>query len=82
MIHFDDYAIENKTEHNSKWPYIPDHSYRILIIRGSVSGKTDALLNYVNNNPDIDKIYLYAKDPYEAKYQFLINKKKSTGLTL
>ena len=82
MIHFDDYAIENKTEHNSKWPYIPDHSYRILIIRGSVSGKTNALLNYINNNPDIDKIYLYAKDPYEAKYQFLVNKKESTGLTL
>ena len=82
MIHFDGYAIENKTEHNSKWPYIPDHSYRILIIRGSVSGKTNALLNYVNNNPDIDKIYLYAKDPYEPKYQFLINKKESTGLTL
>ena len=34
----------------------------------------------INNQPDIDKIYLYAKDPYEAKYQFLINKRKSTGL--
>ena len=80
MINFDDYAIENKTEHNSKWPYIPDHPYRILIIGGSGSGKTNALLNLINNQPDIDKIYLYAKDPYEAKYQFLINKKESTGL--
>ena len=34
----------------------------------------------INNQPDIDKIYLYAKDPYEAKYQFLINKRESTGL--
>ena len=60
--------------------YIPDHPYKILIIGGSGSGKTNALLNLINNQPDIDKIYLYAKDPYEAKYQFLINKKESTGL--
>ena len=59
-----------QTQHNSKWPYIPDHPYRILIIGGSGSGKTNALLNLINNQPDIDKIYLYAKDPYEAKYQF------------
>ena len=37
-------------------------------------------MNLINNQPDIDKIYLYAKDPYEAKYQFLINKRESTGL--
>ena len=42
--------------------------------------KTYALLNLINNQTDIDKIYLYAKDPYEDKYQFLINKKESTGL--
>ena len=80
MINFDDYANENKTEHNLKWLYIPDHRYIILIIVGSGSGKTNALLNLINNQPDIDKIYLYAKDPYEAKYQFLINKRESTGL--
>ena len=80
MINFDDYANENKTEHNLKWPYIPDHSYRILIIGGSGSGKTNALLNLINNEPNIDKIYLYPKDQYEGKYQFLINKKESTGL--
>ena len=80
MINFDDYANENKTEHNLKWPYIPDHPYRILIIGGSGSGKTNALLNLINNQPDTDKIYLYAKDPYEAKYQFLINKSDSPGL--
>ena len=54
--------------------------HRILIIGGSGSRKANALLNLINNQPDIDKIYLYAKDPYEAKYQFLINKRKSTGL--
>ena len=80
MINLDYYANENKTKHTLKWPYIPDHPYRILIIGGSGSGKTNALLNLINNQPDIDKIYLYAKDPYEAKYQFLINKKESTGL--
>ena len=80
MINFDDYANENKTKHNQKWPYIPDHPYRILVIEGSGSGKTNALLNLINNQPDIDKIYLYAKDPYEAKYQSLFNKRESTGL--
>ena len=80
MINFDDYTNENKSEHNSKWPYIPDHPYRIIIIGGSGSGKTNALLNLINNQPDIDKIYLYAKDPYEAKYQHLINKREKVGL--
>ena len=77
MINFVNYSNESKTEHNPKWPYILDHPYRILIIG---SGKTNALLNLINNQPDIDKIYLYAKDPYEAKYQFLINKRKNAGL--
>ena len=67
-------------QHNSKWPYIPDHSYRILIIGGSGSAKTNALLNLINNQPGIDKIYLYAKDPYDAKYQYLINKREKIGL--
>ena len=61
MINFDDFTNENKTQHNSKWPYIPDHP-RILIIGGSGSGKTNALLKLLNNQPNIDKIYLYAKD--------------------
>ena len=79
MINFDNYVNENKTKHNKNWPYIPDHPYRILMIGGSGSGKTNALLNLINKQPDIDKIYLYAKDPYEAKYQFLINKRESIG---
>ena len=80
MINFDDCVNENKTEHNLKRPYIPDHPYRILIIGGSGSGKTNASLNLIKNQTDIDKIYLYAKDPYKAKYQFLINKRESIGL--
>ena len=80
MINFDEYTNENKTEHNSKWPYIPDHPYRILTVGGSGSGKTNALFNLINNHPDIDKIYLYAKDPCEAKYQYLINKREKVGL--
>ena len=46
----------------------------------SGSGKTNVLLNLINNQPDIDEIYLHAKDPFEAKYQFLINKRENTGL--
>ena len=80
MINFDNYSNENKTEHNLKWPYIPDHLYRILIAGGSGSGKTNALLNLINNQSDIDKTYLYAKDSYEAKYQYLINKREKVGL--
>ena len=80
MINFDDYTTENKIEHNSKRPLIPYHSYRILIVGGSGSGKTNALLNLINNQSDIDKIYLYAKDPYEAKYQYLINKREKIAL--
>ena len=80
MINVDEYTNKNKKEHNPNYPYIPDHPYRILIIGGSGSGKTNALLNLINNQPDIDKIYLYAKDPYEDKYQFLIKKRENIGL--
>ena len=80
MINFDDYTNENKIEHNSKWPYIPDHPYRMLIVGGSGSGKTNALLNLINNQPDNDKTYLYAKVPYKAKYQYLTNKREKVGL--
>ena len=80
MINFDDYTNENNIEHSSKWPYIPDHPYRILILGGSGSGKTNALFNLINNQPDIHKTYLYAKDPYEAKYQYLIKKREKVGL--
>ena len=80
MINFDEYTNESKKEHNLNWPYIPDYPYRILIIGGSGTGKTNALLNLINNQQDIHKIYLYAKDPYEDKYQYLINKREGVGM--
>ena len=49
MINFDDIDSENKTVHNKNWPYISDHPCRILIIGGSGSGKTNALLNLIEN---------------------------------
>ena len=79
MINFDDYFNENKTVHNKNWPYTLDHPYRILIIGGSGTGKINVLLNLIENQPDIDKIYLYAKDWYEPKYQNIINKRESVG---
>ena len=72
MINFDEYTNENKKKNNLNWPYIPDRPYRILIIGGSGTGKTSALFYLINNQQDIDKIYLYVKDPYEDKYQYLI----------
>ena len=80
MLTFDNYTNENKTEHNLKWQYIPDYPYKIPIVGGSGSGKTNALLNLINNQPKIDKIFLYEKDPCEAKYQYLINKREKVGL--
>ena len=79
MINFDNYVNENKTEHNKNWPYIPDHPYKILIIGDSGSGKTNLLLNLIENQPDIDKINLYAKNPYESKHQYLINKREGVN---
>ena len=62
MINFDDYVNENRTEHNRKWPYMLDHPYRILTIGGSGSRKTNVLLNLIENQPDINEIYFYAKE--------------------
>ena len=61
-------------------PQIPDYPYKMLIIGGSGSRKTNSLFDLIIQQTDIDKIYLFCKDPYEAKYQFLINKKVSTSL--
>ena len=80
MINFGDSVNEIKTKHNKNCPYIPDHPYKILIIGGSGSRETSLLLNLIENQPDIDKIYLYAKDPYESKYIYLINKRESVGI--
>ena len=80
MINFDDYTNKYKLQDNSKRPYTLHHPYRILIVGGSGSVKTNALLNLINNQPDIDKIYLYTKNPYETKHQYLINKREKVGL--
>ena len=48
MINLDNIVNDNNKKHNEKWPYIPDHSYRILIIGGSGSRKTNTLLNLIN----------------------------------
>ena len=64
MINFDDFMNENIKKHNPNLPEIPDHSYRISIIGASVSGKTSLLFNLTTQQPDIEKMYLYAKNPY------------------
>ena len=74
MINQDNITNENNKEHNKKWPYIPDHPYRILIIGSSGSRKTNALLNLIKDQDDIVKIYLYAKDLCEPKHEVLIKK--------
>ena len=80
MVNFDDYTNENKTQYNPNLSYISHHPYRILIIGVSGSGKTNALLNLIEKQEDIDKLSLYAKDPYEEKYQYLIKIRKKVGL--
>ena len=67
--------------HNPNWPCIPDHPYRILIIGGSRSWKTNALLNLMKNQrPDIHKIYLHVTSPFESKYQLFINGGEKVGI--
>ena len=79
MIDLDNITNENNKEHNEKWPYIKDHPYRILIIGGSGSGKTNTLLHLIKEQDDIDKIYLYARDLSEPKYEYLIKKREYAG---
>ena len=78
MIDSNDVTNENKIEEIPNWPYISDHPYIILITGDSRSEKTNALLNLIQYQNDydnaIDKIYSYAKDLYEEKYQLLIKK--------
>ena len=67
--------------HNRNSPYIPDYPHRILITGRSGSGKTNVLLNLIKNQrPDTDKIYLYVKEPFESRYQLLINGREKVGI--
>ena len=76
MFNLDAITNENNKDDNRKWPY------RTLIIEPSESKKTDALLNSIQqgNANFIDKIYLYAKDLSEPKYQFVIKKREDAGI--
>ena len=68
---------------NPNWPDIPDRPYRILIIGGSGSGKTNVLLNLIKHQRlNIDNVYFYTKDPLESKYQFLINRGEKVGVEI
>ena len=83
MINLDSITNENNKKRNEKWPYIPDDPYRVLIIGGSGSGKTNTSLNLINEqdyHDVIDKIYLYAKDLSEPKYEYLIKKHEDAGI--
>ena len=80
MINFDDVTKENIKEHNPSWSQFPDHTYRLVVTGGSRSGKTNSLSNLISHQSDIDKIYLYAKNHYEAKNQLQINKQEIAGL--
>ena len=83
MINLDSITNENNKKRNEKWYCIPDHPYLILIIGGSGSGKMNTLLNLIKEqdyHDVIDKIYLYARDLSEPKYQFLIKKREDAGI--
>ena len=77
MINLDSITNKDNKEHNEKLPHIPDHPYRILIIGGCGSGRINTLINLINEQYDIDKFYLYAKELSEPKYDFLNKKGKN-----
>ena len=80
MIKLDSITNENNKKHNEKRPYIPDHPYRIIIIGGSGPGKPNALINLINEQNDVDKIYLYARDLNEPKYKILTKNREDVGI--
>ena len=79
MINLGSITNESNKEHNENWSYIPNYQSRILIIGGFGSGETNALINLIKEQDDIDKMYLYEKDLRETKYEFLIKKRENVG---
>ena len=72
MMKYYDQSV--KINHNTNYPYMPDHPYRTFIIGGSGSGRTYVLLNIIKHQrPDIERNFLYVKDPFQSKYQLLID---------
>ena len=85
MLNLDDIVNdkkENKDTTGSSASERNDWPFRMLIIGPSGSGKTNTLLHLINNFHPIDKIYLYAKDTDEKKYQYLINKREQAGIKI
>ena len=80
IINFDQITKEDIKGHNPNWLQIPDNLYRILIVGGPGSEKSNILFNLIGRQLDIDKICLYTKNPYKAKYQLVIKKRNSAGL--
>ena len=83
MFNMDDITNKNNKNHNRRRPYIPDHPYRIVLIGASGTGKTNVLLNFIEEQDSgnlIDKLYVYAKDLNKPKYQFLIKKHEDVGI--
>ena len=80
MDNLDDITSKNKKEHNEEWPCIRDHPYRILITGWSGSGKTNTLFNLINEQDNIDKTDLYAKNLSKPRYEFLIKKRENAGV--
>ena len=76
MLNLDNIVSNKKKSslENDDWPF------RMLIIGPSGSGKTNTLLYLIDKFHPIDKIYLYAKDTDEEKYQYLINKREQAGI--
>ena len=86
MINYNNITKGKIYKHNLNWLHIPDHPCRIFITGSSGSRKTNALLNLMKQQDDgyiiIDKIYLNARDPYDAKYQYLIKTSEKNGLEI
>ena len=75
------YGQPVEINHYPNSPYLPNHTYRILIIVDSESGKTSVLLNLIKNQrPYTDNIYSNVKDLFESKYQLFVDRREKVGI--